>query len=105
MSWLYLLVAGLFEIGWPVGIKVAQDPSLRWLGLLMAISCMGLSGFFMWLAQRDITMGTAYAVWTGIGAAGTFLVGIFFFGDPSSLGRYVGVCLIVAGVAALKLSH
>jgi quaternary ammonium compound-resistance protein SugE len=71
----------------------------------MAISCMGLSGFFMWLAQRDITMGTAYAVWTGIGAAGTFLVGIFFFGDPGSLGRYLGVFLIMAGVAALKLAH
>lgn len=105
MSWLYLLVAGLFEIGWPVGIKVAQDPSHRWLGLAMAAFCMALSGFFMWLAQRDITMGTAYAVWTGIGAAGTFLVGVWFFGDPSSVGRYAGVLLIIAGVAALKLAH
>ena len=65
----------------------------------------GLEWFLYVLAQREITMGTAYAVWTGIGAAGTFLVGIFFFGDPSSLGRYAGVFLIMAGVAALKWAH
>jgi quaternary ammonium compound-resistance protein SugE len=58
----------------------------------------------MWLAQREIPMGTAYAVWTGIGAAGTFLVGVMAYGDPASLGRYLGVLLIVSGVAVLKLS-
>jgi len=63
------------------------------------------SGVFLWLAQRDIALGTAYAVWTGIGAAGTFLVGIWFFGDAASLGRYLGVILIVGGVVTLKLAH
>ena len=104
MSWLYLLGAGLFEIGWPVGLKVSQVPGQRVQGIVIAILCMACSGGLLWLAQRDITIGTAYAVWTGIGAAGTFLVGIWFFGDPASLGRYLGVLLIVSGVAALKLS-
>ncbi len=105
MSWLYLLLAGLLEIGWPVGLKWAQEPATRWLGITVAIVFMIASGFFLWLAQREIPMGTAYAVWTGIGAAGTFLVGVMFFGDPTSLIRYLGVMLIVAGVATLKLAH
>jgi quaternary ammonium compound-resistance protein SugE len=105
MSWLYLLAAGLFEIGWPVGLKLSQVPGQRVLGILIAIGCMACSGVLLWLAQREITIGTAYAVWTGIGAAGTFLVGIWFYGDPASLGRYLGVILIIAGVATLKLAH
>ena len=105
MSWLYLLGAGLFEIGWPVGLKLSQVPGQRALGLCVAIACMAFSGALLWLAQREITIGTAYAVWTGIGAAGTFLVGIAFYGDPASLGRYLGVILIIAGVATLKLAH
>jgi len=104
MSWMYLLIAGLFEIGWPVGIKLAQSESLRVAGIAAAMLCMGLSGLFMWLAQKTIPMGTAYAVWTGIGAAGTFLVGVWFFGDPTSLLRYLGVVFIVSGVALLKLA-
>ena len=104
MSWLYLLLAGLFEIGWPVGLKISQMPETRWVGIALAIFFMTLSGVFLWLAQRGIPIGTAYAVWTGIGAAGTFIVGIFFFGDAASLMRYLGVALIVAGVATLKLA-
>ena len=104
MSWLYLVTAGFFEIGWPIGIKMSLNPGSRVIGILIAAFCIGLSGFFMWLAQREIPMGTAYAVWTGIGAAGTFLVGVMVYGDPASLGRYLGVLLIVSGVAVLKLS-
>lgn len=104
MSWLYLVLAGLLEIGWPVGLKMAQEPASRPLGIGIALVFMAASGLFLWLAQRHIPMGTAYAVWTGIGAAGTFLVGVLFFGDPSSLMRYAGVLLIVAGVATLKLA-
>lgn len=104
MSWLYLVTAGLFEIGWPIGIKMSLNPGSRVVGIVIAAVCIGLSGFFMWLAQREIPMGTAYAVWTGIGAAGTFLVGVMAYGDPASLGRYLGVLLIVSGVAVLKLS-
>ena len=104
VSWLYLVLAGLLEIGWPVGLKMAQEQATRAAGIGIALVFMAASGLFLWLAQRHIPMGTAYAVWTGIGAAGTFLVGVWFFGDPSSLMRYLGVLLIVAGVATLKLA-
>ena len=105
MAWIYLILAGLFEIGWPVGLKMAQDDKTRLLGIAIAIAFMCVSGFLLWLAQKEIPMGTSYAVWTGIGAAGTFVVGIYFYGDPTSLGRYLGIVLIVSGVAVLKLSH
>ncbi|MEM0515633.1 multidrug efflux SMR transporter [Pseudoalteromonas sp. YIC-827] len=105
MAWVYLICAGLFEIGWPVGLKFAQEPQTRWFGIAMAVIFMAISGFLLWLAQKTIPMGTSYAVWTGIGAAGTFLVGILFYGDSTSLMRYFGVLLIIAGVITLKLAH
>lgn len=104
MSWAYLLVAALFEVGWPVGYKLSTLPGLRGIGLGVALVCMILSGIFLWLAQREIPIGTAYAVWTGLGAAGTFLVGMAFFGEPASLMRYFGVILILSGVIVLKLA-
>lgn len=104
MGWIYLLLAGVFEIGWPVGIKISQAPETRWIGIAIAVVFMAASGYLLWLAQKDIPIGTAYAVWTGIGGAGTFLVGVMFFGDALSLMRILGVLLIVAGVAALKFS-
>jgi quaternary ammonium compound-resistance protein SugE len=104
MAWLYLLTAGLFEIGWPIGLKIAQNAEQRWLGVALSVASLTLSGYLLWLAQRVIPMGTAYAVWTGIGAAGTFFVGVLFFGDASNLGRYLGVLLIVSGVITLKLT-
>ncbi len=104
MSWGYLLIAAVFEIGWPVGYKLSTMPGLRWIGFGIALACIALSGVFLWLAQREIPIGTAYAVWTGIGAAGTFLVGMWFFGEPASLMRYFGVLLIVSGVIVLKLA-
>lgn len=105
MSWIYLVIAGLLEIGWPVGLKLAQTPQYRGLGIMMAIGFMAGSGYMLWLAQRAIPMGTAYAVWTGIGAAGAFAVGVLAYGDPATLGRFVGVGLIIAGVVTLKLMH
>ncbi len=105
VSWIYLIVAGLLEIGWPVGLKMSQEAETRVMGILLAVGFMAASGFCLWMAQKQIPIGTAYAVWTGIGAAGTFLVGVMFYGDPSSLARYFGVALIVAGVVVLKLAH
>lgn len=105
MSWTFLILAGLFEIGWPIGLKMAQEDSTRWLGIAIAVVFMGMSGWLLWMAQKHIPISTAYAVWTGIGAAGTFLVGVWVYGDPTSLARYLGVALIVAGVATLKLAH
>jgi len=104
MSWLYLVLAGLTEIGWPVGLKIAQSGQHKVTGIAIAIGFMVVSGTLLFLAQRTIPLGTAYAVWTGIGAAGTFLVGICFFGDAASLLRYIGVLLIVGGVVVLKLA-
>jgi quaternary ammonium compound-resistance protein SugE len=105
MSWVYLFTAGLAEIGWPVGLKWAQEPGKPILGVVTAVVSMAISGGLLFLAQKEIALGTAYAVWTGIGAAGTFAVGIWFFGDPATLGRYLGAALIIAGVATLKLAH
>jgi quaternary ammonium compound-resistance protein SugE len=102
--WLYLIVAALFEIGWPVGFKLSQTTDLRALFIAVAVVSMALSGFFLWLAQRDIPIGTAYAVWTGIGASGTFLIGVAFFGDPVSLIRVLSFGLILIGVLGLRLS-
>ena len=105
MAWLYLLAAGVFEIGWPVGLKMSQVPETRWNGISIAVTFMAISGFLLWLAQRQIPIGTAYAVWTGIGGAGTFIVGVLCFGDALSLGRVLGVALIVGGVITLKMAH
>lgn len=105
MAWVYLLLAAVFEIGWPLGFKLSQQPAFRIGGIAMAIVSMGLSGWLLWLAQREIPIGTAYAVWTGIGGAGTFLIGVMFFGDPASLARFIGVAMIVGGVVTLKLAH
>ncbi len=105
MAWVYLILAGVLEIGWPVGLKMAQEENTRIAGVAIAIFFMAASGFLLWLAQKQIPIGTSYAVWTGIGAAGTFFVGVMFYGDPTSLGRYLGIVLIIAGVATLKLSH
>lgn len=103
MSWIYLLIAAGFEIGWPVGLKLIDVVDKRSLGFLLIIGCLGGSALFLWLAQREIPIGTAYAVWTGIGAAGTFLVGVYAFGDEANLTRYIGIALIILGVSFLKV--
>ena len=104
MAWVYLILAGVFEIGWPVGLKISQQEETRWLGIAIAVIFLAASGLLLWLAQRQIPIGISYAVWTGIGAVGTFFVGIVFFGDPVSVGKYLGVVLIVAGILALKIA-
>ena len=103
LPWIYLTFAGLMEIGWPVGLKIAQTQGHRLIGVVVALAFMLASGFLLWVAQKDIPIGTSYAVWTGIGAAGTFLFGILFYGDVAGVTRFVGVGLILLGVATLKL--
>ena len=105
LAWTYLIAAGLFEIGWPVGLKIAQTPGKTTTGVILAAACMIISGYLLYLAQRHISMGTAYAVWTGIGAGGTFVLGIFLYGDPVGALRIFSVLLIVSGVVLLKLAH
>lgn len=105
MAWLYLIVAAIFEIGWPLGLKIAQKSEHTMKGMILAVISMSLSGGLLYLAQKSIPIGTAYAIWTGIGAGGTFLLGVWVFGDATSMGRYIGVLMIIAGVITLKLSH
>ena len=100
MAWLTLLAAGLFEIGWAVGLKAANG---RPLILAATIVAMVVSVALLYLAMRDLPLGTAYAVWTGIGAVGTVAVGIVAFGEPADAVRLLCIGLIVAGIAGLKL--
>jgi quaternary ammonium compound-resistance protein SugE len=105
MAWLYLVAAGIFEIGWPVGLKLGWTESgARPVWIILAIASMTASGVLLLLAQRTIPMGTAYAIWTGIGAVGAFTVGILAFGDQASAMRMVSIGLIVAGIVGLKLA-
>jgi quaternary ammonium compound-resistance protein SugE len=103
MPWLMLLVAGLFEVGWAIGLKYTQGFTRFWpsVGTLVAmVASVGLLG----LALRTLPVGTAYAVWTGIGAVGTVVFGIVLLGEPVSVARLVCVGLIVAGIVGLKLT-
>ena len=102
--WIYLIAAGFFEIGWPLGLKLASIPSFKIFGPIISIISMGISGVLLWLSLKGISIGTAYAVWTGIGAAGTFIIGVLFFNDPSILLRWIGVSLIILGVIFLKVA-
>ncbi len=105
MAWLYLALAGGFEIGWPLGLKLGwTEAGARPLWIGFAIVCMAISGALLLLAQRDIPMGTADAVWTGIGAVGAFTVGVLVFGDSASAMRLISIGLIVAGIVGLKLA-
>lgn len=104
MAWVYLVLAGLMEIGWPLGLKFANgENGFRALPALLAALFMGVSGFMLYLAQREIPMGTAYAVWTGIGSVGTFVVGVLFFKEPAQVARCVCVGMIAFGIVGLKL--
>jgi quaternary ammonium compound-resistance protein SugE len=105
VAWIYLVLAGLCEIGWPVGLKLGwTETGARPLWIVFAIVCMGLSGALLLLAQRVIPIGTAYAVWTGIGAVGTFALGIIAFGDAATAMRIASAGLIIAGVIGLKFA-
>ncbi len=105
MAWMSLFVAGLFEIGWPLGLKLGwTHEGVKPWWIVFAILCMAVSGALLLYAQRFIPMGTAYAIWTGIGAVGAFTVGIFVFGDQASALRMVSIALIVAGIVGLKVA-
>ncbi|RMH35944.1 MAG: QacE family quaternary ammonium compound efflux SMR transporter [Nitrospirae bacterium] len=104
MAWLYLVLAGMMEWGWPMGLKFAwTDHGVRPGPAILAVISILASGFFLLLAQRTIPIGTAYAVWTGIGAVGTFMLGILLLDEPATLGRFVFAGCIVIGIIGLKL--
>ena len=102
MAWMLLFVAGLLEIGWAIGLKYSDGftrPLVSAVTVVLMIGSVVLLGF----ALRHLPLGTAYAVWTGIGAVGTALLGIALFGDPATAGRLACIALIVAGIAGLKM--
>lgn len=103
LSWMVLIAAGLCEIGWAVALKYTEGFTRLWPTLAMAGS-MALSLFLLGIAIKTLPIGTAYAVWTGIGAVGTAILGIILFGESSDLARLASIGLIVAGIACLKLA-
>ncbi|WP_181707608.1 quaternary ammonium compound efflux SMR transporter SugE [Chthonobacter rhizosphaerae] len=102
MSWFILLVAGLFEIGWAVGLKYT-DGFTRPVPVVLTIGAMLASVVLLGVALRDLPLGTAYAVWTGIGTVGTAVFGMLILGEPADALRAMCIALIVAGIAGLKL--
>ncbi|HTO50211.1 MAG TPA: quaternary ammonium compound efflux SMR transporter SugE [Burkholderiales bacterium] len=102
MSWILLFVAGLFEIGWAVGLKYTEGFTRLWPSAWTIVS-MAVSLLLLGLALKTIPIGTGYAVWTGIGAAGTAVLGILLFAEPATALRLGSIGLIVAGIAGLKL--
>jgi quaternary ammonium compound-resistance protein SugE len=103
MAWIVLFVAGLFEIGWAIGLKYTEGFSRLWPSLATA-GCMVISIALLGWAMRTLPVGTAYAVWTGIGAVGTVVLGILLLGEAASVARLACVGLIVAGIVGLKLT-
>jgi quaternary ammonium compound-resistance protein SugE len=101
LHWWSLLLAGLLEVGWAAGFKFAFK-SNHWI-TGATVAAMAASFYFLWLAMRAIPVGTAYAVWTGIGAAGAAIFGILALGESTALLRLLCIALIIAGVVGLKL--
>lgn len=102
MSWIYLFIAGLFEIGWAVGLKYTEGFTKLWPSVITIVT-MILSFYFLSSAVKTIPIGTAYAIWTGIGAVGTAILGIFLFGESKEFIRLFFILLIVIGIVGLKI--
>ena len=103
MAWVYLLIAGLLEIAWAIGMKQSQGWTKLWPSVWTLVT-MIISFWLLSVAMNRLPAGTAYAVWTGIGAAGTAILGIIIFKEPATVARIACIGLIVAGVIGLKLA-
>ena len=101
MAWVYLIVAGLFEIGWAIGLKYTEGFT-RLMPSVLTIGAMIVSVVLLEIAVRQLPVGTAYAVWTGIGSVGTAILGIILFKEPATAMRLVSIALIVGGIVGLK---
>lgn len=104
MAWFVLVVAGLFEVGWAIGLKYTEGFTRFWPSA-GTVAAMVASVLLLGWAMRTLPVGTAYAVWTGIGAVGTVLLGIVLFKEPATVARLVCVGLILSGIVGLKLTH
>lgn len=103
MPWILLVVAGLLEVGWAIGLKYTEGFT-RWWPSVGTVVAMAGSVVLLGLAMRSLPVGTAYAVWVGVGAVGTALLGMVLFGEAASPARLVSLGLIVAGIVGLKLA-
>ena len=103
-AWLVLAIAGLFEVGWAIGLKYTEGFTRLWPSV-GTVAAMVVSVALLGWAMRSLPVGTAYAVWTGIGAVGTVVLGIILFKEPATVARLTCVGLILAGIVGLKLSH
>jgi quaternary ammonium compound-resistance protein SugE len=104
MAWAVLVVAGLFEVAWAIGLKYTEGFSRFWPSA-GTVAAMVVSVVLLGWAMRTLPVGTAYAVWTGIGAIGTVVLGIILFGEPATVARLVCIGLILAGIVGLKITH
>ncbi len=104
MNWVILFVAGLFEIAWAIGLKYTEGFTRLWPTVGTVFSMIA-SFLLLGMAMKSLPVGTAYAVWVGIGAVGTALLGIILFGDSAQPLRVASLCLICAGIVGLKLAH
>ena len=102
MAWIFLFFAGLFEIGWAIGLKYTEGFS-RLAPSVWTVASMIISRVRLGRARKSLPVGTAYAVWTGVGAAGTALLGIYLFGEPATAARLACIGLILAGIVGLKI--
>jgi len=103
MSWIILVLAGLFEIAWAIGLKYTEGFTRLWPSVA-TLAAMAISIGLLGLAMRTLPVGTAYAIWVGIGAVGTVILGIVLMGDPATPGRLLSLALIVMGIVGLKLA-
>ncbi|WP_101927607.1 MULTISPECIES: quaternary ammonium compound efflux SMR transporter SugE [Luteimonas] len=103
MSWIILVLAGLFEIGWAIGLKYTEGFTRLW-PTVGTVAAMAISIGLLGIAMRTLPVGTAYAIWVGIGAVGTVILGIVLLGDPANPGRLISLALIVSGIVGLKLA-
>ena len=104
MAWIVLAVAGLFEVAWAIGLKYTEGFSRLWPSV-GTVAAMVASVLLLGWAMRSLPVGTAYAVWTGIGAVGTVILGIVLFGEPATVARLACIGLILAGIVGLKITH
>jgi quaternary ammonium compound-resistance protein SugE len=103
MDWVILVVAGLFEVGWAIGLKYTEGFTRLW-PTLWTVSAMLISLWLLGIAMKSLPVGTAYSVWVGVGAVGTVILGIVLLGEPANAARLISVALIIAGIIGLKLA-
>ena len=103
MAWIVLILAGLFEVGWAIGLKYTEGFTRLW-PTVWTVATMAISLWLLGIAMKDLPVGTAYSVWVGVGAVGTVTLGIVLLGEPANAGRLISVALIIGGIVGLKLA-